>query len=139
MIHFSSGSNSRLLALVCISLMSTVNVLWKVQSFSDNHISPSAFLSSLRKNRKFAIITSPDPQPLAANFRPYTYWQLVLLSGPVAQHLATIFLFLAVFVLIKDHLLDPRLLIWLSVACFLAGYILWKFTNNRHTSLDDSK
>lgn len=102
-------------------------VLWKRQPYPDNHIPLHAFLSSLRKN---------------PNFKPYTYWQLVLLSGPVSQHLATILIFLAVFVRLKEHVLDPRLLIWVSVACFLVGYVVWEsldwFTKTRQRRQADS-
>lgn len=61
-----------------------------------------------------------------ANFRPYTYWPLVLASCPIAQHLATIYIFLAVFVRLKDYSLDPRILVWITVACFIVGYMVWE-------------
>lgn len=61
-----------------------------------------------------------------ANFRPYTYWPLVLLSFAITQHLATIFIFLSVFVQLKESALDPRLLTWISVECFVVGYISWE-------------
>jgi len=86
-------------------------VLWKSQAFPDNYIPPRSFLSSLRKN---------------PNFRPYSYWPLVLLSCAITQHLATIFIFLAIFVRLKEHSLDPRILVWISVGCFLAGYVTWE-------------
>jgi hypothetical protein len=60
-----------------------------------------------------------------ANFKPYTYWSLVSLSCAVTQHLATIFTFISVFVHLKEQLLDPRTLIWLSAGCFVSGYTLW--------------
>jgi len=87
-------------------------VLWKRQlGYSDNYIPKESFLSSLKKN---------------ANFRPYTYWHLVLLSAAISQHLATIFIFIAVFVRLKEDSLDPRLLVWISVGCFLIGYAIWE-------------
>ena len=63
---------------------------------------------------------------LLANFRPYTYWQLVILSCPISQHLASIFVFLAVFMRLQQRLLDPRALVWMSAAVFLAGYMAWE-------------
>ncbi|PFH54492.1 hypothetical protein AMATHDRAFT_134869 [Amanita thiersii Skay4041] len=92
-------------------------VLWKSQQpFPDNFV-PADFLSLLKKN---------------PNFRPYTYSSLVLLSTPITQHLASIFIFLSVFVHLKEQSLDPRTLIWLSVACFILGYLLWSFLNQTH-------
>ncbi|KDQ63737.1 hypothetical protein JAAARDRAFT_115488, partial [Jaapia argillacea MUCL 33604] len=92
-------------------------VLWRSQEYPDNHI-PDSFLSSLRKN---------------ANFRPYTYWSLVLGSCPITQHLATIFIFLAVFVQLRQRTLDPRLLVWISIGGFIAGYMVWEWLDYRQT------
>ncbi|EGN96867.1 hypothetical protein SERLA73DRAFT_170233 [Serpula lacrymans var. lacrymans S7.3] len=86
-------------------------VLWRKQEYPDNYIPQRLFLTSLRKN---------------VNFSPYTYWPLVLLSCAITQHLATIFLFLAVFVRLKERLLDARILLYISMAIFLAGYMLWE-------------
>ncbi|KAJ3894966.1 phosphatidylinositol N-acetylglucosaminyltransferase subunit C [Lentinula edodes] len=86
-------------------------VLWKKQPYPDNYIPEGALDSSLRKN---------------PNFKPYTYWPLVHLSTAIAQHLATIFIFLCVFVRLKDHSLDPRVLIFLSLGCFFLGYLVWE-------------
>ena len=61
-----------------------------------------------------------------ANFKPYTYWQLFLASLPINQHLSSIFIFLAVFVRLKEGTLDPRILVWLSIACFVGGYVTWE-------------
>ncbi|KAI0335283.1 phosphatidylinositol N-acetylglucosaminyltransferase [Cubamyces sp. BRFM 1775] len=85
-------------------------VLWKKKPYPDNYV-PRSFLSSLSRN---------------PNFRPYTYWQLVILSCPISQHLASIFVFLAVFMRLQQRLLDPRALVWMSVAVFLAGYMTWE-------------
>ncbi|KAH7930989.1 phosphatidylinositol N-acetylglucosaminyltransferase [Leucogyrophana mollusca] len=85
--------------------------LWKTQPHPDNYIPPDSFLSSLRKN---------------PNFKPYTYWPLVLLSCAITQHIATIFIFIAVFVRLNERLLDPRVLLWVSAGCFFAGYMLWE-------------
>ncbi|KAJ3814517.1 phosphatidylinositol N-acetylglucosaminyltransferase subunit C [Lentinula lateritia] len=86
-------------------------VLWKKQPYPDNYIPEGALDSSLRKN---------------PNFKPYTYWPLVHLSTAITQHLATIFIFLCVFVRLKDHSLDPRVLIFLSLGCFCLGYLVWE-------------
>ncbi|KAJ6604669.1 phosphatidylinositol N-acetylglucosaminyltransferase [Mycena vulgaris] len=86
-------------------------VLWRRQDHPDNYIAPGSFLSSLRKN---------------ANFRPYTYWPLVALSCAITQHLATIFIFVSVFVQLKENYLDPHILVWISVGCFFAGYLSWE-------------
>jgi len=59
------------------------------------------------------------------NFRPYTYWSLVVLSCSITQHLATIFIFLSVFVRLKENILDPRSLVWLTVILFFIGYATW--------------
>ncbi|KAF9785867.1 phosphatidylinositol N-acetylglucosaminyltransferase [Thelephora terrestris] len=85
-------------------------VLWKRQPFPDNYVPPS-FLSSLRRN---------------SNFRPYSYWKLVSLCYPIAQHICTIFIFLATFVRIKERMLDPRLLVWASIFAFALGYLVWQ-------------
>ncbi|KAG1757552.1 phosphatidylinositol N-acetylglucosaminyltransferase subunit C [Suillus lakei] len=84
-------------------------VLWERQPFPDNYIHPHSFLSSLRRN---------------PNFKPYTYWPLVLLCCAITQHLATIFTFLAVFVRLKERWLDARVLLWVSIVSFFGGYAL---------------
>ncbi|KAK7064218.1 phosphatidylinositol N-acetylglucosaminyltransferase [Favolaschia claudopus] len=86
-------------------------VLWKKQAQPDNYVVPGSFLRSLRRN---------------ANFRPYTYWPLVLLSCTITQHLATIFIFVSVFVRLKQQSLHPPTLIWVSIACFSTGYLFWE-------------
>jgi len=85
-------------------------VLWKRQPFPDNYV-PPCFLSSLRRN---------------SNFQPYSYWKLVSLCYPIAQHICTIFIFLATFVRIKERMLDPRLLVWASIFAFAIGYLVWQ-------------
>lgn len=86
-------------------------VLWERQPFPDNYIHPRSFLSSLRRN---------------PNFKPYTYWPLVLLCCAITQHLATIFTFLAVFVRLKERWLDARVLLWVSIHSFFGGYVLYE-------------
>lgn len=86
-------------------------MLWERQPFPDNYIHPHSFLSSLRRN---------------PNFKPYTYWPLVLLCCAITQHLATIFTFLAVFVRLKERWLDARVLLWVSIASFFGGYALYE-------------
>ncbi|KAJ7783805.1 phosphatidylinositol N-acetylglucosaminyltransferase [Mycena maculata] len=93
-------------------------VLWRRQDRPDNYAPPS-FLSSLRRN---------------ANFRPYTYWPLVLLSCAITQHLATIFIFVSVFVRLKENYLDPHVLVCISVGCFFTGYLSWELLDRTGAS-----
>lgn len=69
-----------------------------------------------------------------ANFKPLTYRYLVRASCAVNQHLATICIFLAVFVKLKESKLDARILVWISVGSFFIGYIIWELL-----SLDDKE
>ncbi|KAF9481414.1 phosphatidylinositol N-acetylglucosaminyltransferase [Pholiota conissans] len=85
-------------------------VLWKHHAYPDNYVPRRSFLASLQRN---------------PNFRPYTYWPLVILSCSITQHLAVIFIFLPVFVRLKEHTLDPRSLVCISVLCFFLGYVFW--------------
>ncbi|KAF8872132.1 phosphatidylinositol N-acetylglucosaminyltransferase subunit C [Gymnopilus junonius] len=85
-------------------------VLWKKQAYADNYVPQGLYPASLQKN---------------PNLRPYTYWPLVVLSCSITQHLAVIFVFLAVFVRLKEETLDPRSLVCLSVFSFFIGYITW--------------
>ncbi|KAF9569598.1 phosphatidylinositol N-acetylglucosaminyltransferase [Agrocybe pediades] len=91
-------------------------VLWKRQPYPDNYVPPSAFLASLRKN---------------PNFRPYSYWPLVVLACSITQHLAIIFIFLAIFVRLKEQSMDPRSLICISVVFFFLGYATWNSLDQR--------
>lgn len=50
----------------------------------------------------------------------------MLLSCAITQHLATIFIFVSVFVRLKENYLDPHTLVWISVCCFLTGYLSWE-------------
>ncbi|PAV22429.1 phosphatidylinositol N-acetylglucosaminyltransferase [Pyrrhoderma noxium] len=85
-------------------------VLWKKQAYPDNYIPPS-FLSSLRRN---------------TNFRPYTYWPLVLASCAISQHISAIFVFLVTFSHLYDESWDPRILVWVSICMFLTGFAIWE-------------
>ncbi|KAJ8584325.1 phosphatidylinositol N-acetylglucosaminyltransferase [Rhizopogon salebrosus TDB-379] len=98
--------------------MSWKKVLWERQPFPDNYIHPRSFLSSLRRN---------------PNFKPYTYWPLVLLCCSITQHLATIFTFLAVFVRLKERWLDSRVLLWVSIISFFGGYALCEILSHSNT------
>ena len=60
------------------------------------------------------------------NFERPHYGRLVIAALPIPQHVATIFVFISVFIRIKEQTLDPRMLIWVVVLAFLIGYILWK-------------
>jgi len=92
-------------------------VLWKTQAYPDNYVPSALFLASLQMN---------------PNFRPYTYWPLVILACAITQHLATTFIFLSVFVRLKEQILDSRTLVSVSIACFFIGYSIW----NAHGPLD---
>ncbi|CAL1695868.1 unnamed protein product [Somion occarium] len=85
-------------------------VLWKKKGYPDNFV-PRSFLASLSRN---------------ANFTPYTYWSLVTASSSIIQHIAVIFVFLSVFVWLKERLIDPRIIIWVSVGGFIVGYLTWE-------------
>ncbi|TFK77082.1 phosphatidylinositol N-acetylglucosaminyltransferase [Pluteus cervinus] len=87
-----------------------VKTLWQKPPHPDNYIHIDHFLSSLRRN---------------PNFRPYSYWPLVLLTFAVTQQLATIFLFLGIFVWLKDQRLDPRTSLFFSILCYASGYAVW--------------
>ena len=50
----------------------------------------------------------------------------MILSCPISQHLASIFAFLAIFMRLRQRLLDPRALVWISAGVFLTGYIIWE-------------
>ncbi|EKM61032.1 uncharacterized protein PHACADRAFT_82029 [Phanerochaete carnosa HHB-10118-sp] len=89
-------------------------VLWKRQPFPDNYV-PKTFLSSLSTN---------------ANFRPYTYGSLVLASCTISLHFSVIFVFLAIFVRLKERTLDPRLLVWISIVSFICFYTLWEIVEH---------
>lgn len=108
--------------------------LWKIQPYPDNYIPERYFLSSLRKNRKcndYCQDLSFD-RLIVANFRPYTYWPLVLASCAITQHLSSIFIFLAVFARLQDHTLDARILVWVTVGCFFGGYFTWELLEWSH-------
>ncbi|KAF9526444.1 phosphatidylinositol N-acetylglucosaminyltransferase subunit C [Crepidotus variabilis] len=97
-------------------------VLWKQQKYPDNYVPPRLFLASLQRN---------------PNFRPYTYWPLVILSCSITQHLATIFIFLSVFVRLKENRLDPRSLVWLTVILFFIGYGTWNALHSQQNGSDN--
>ncbi|CAG8519912.1 15484_t:CDS:10 [Acaulospora colombiana] len=77
-------------------------ILWKRLPFPDNYVSKPHFLASLRKN--------------------------VLASTSVSQHVASIFIFLAIFIRLKENSADPRIIIWLSILLFFVGWISWEIT-----------
>ncbi|TRM66346.1 phosphatidylinositol N-acetylglucosaminyltransferase subunit C [Schizophyllum amplum] len=90
-------------------------VLWKQQPFPDNYVPKGLFLSSLRRN---------------PNFRPYSYWPLVFLSCAITQHLASVAIFVSAFTMLKDRILDPRVLLWVSITGFFLGYLAWEISTH---------
>lgn len=60
------------------------------------------------------------------NFERPHYGRLVIAALAIPQHIATIFVFISVFIRIKEQSLDPRMLIWVVVLAFLIGYIIWE-------------
>lgn len=109
-------------------------VLWKKQAYPDNYIPPS-FLSSLRRNSMYPLSFSSSTYDIriwtlilsfSANFRPYTYWPLVLASCAISQHLSAIFIFLVTFSHLYDESWDPRILVWVSICMFLTGFAIWE-------------
>ena len=60
------------------------------------------------------------------NFERPHYGRLVIAALAIPQHIATIFIFISVFIRIKEQSLDPRMLIWVVVLAFLIGYIFWE-------------
>ncbi|KAG9314375.1 phosphatidylinositol N-acetylglucosaminyltransferase-domain-containing protein [Chiua virens] len=92
-------------------------VLWETSHYPDNFIPPDAFLSALRRN---------------PNFTPYTYWPLVFLCCAITQHIATVFVFLAIFTRLIERTLDARVLLWMSVTCSALGYAIWEILHTSH-------
>jgi len=86
-------------------------VLWERCPYPDNFIPPDSFLSALRRN---------------PNFTPYSYWLLVFMCCAITQHLGTVFIFLAIFVRLKERSIDARVLLWMSVTCSVLGYGMWE-------------
>jgi phosphatidylinositol N-acetylglucosaminyltransferase subunit C len=105
-------------------------VLWRPQPFPDNYVPPT-FLSALSKNRNLPRLCNcfhklTKSPVFIANVLPYWYWPLVLNACTISQHISVIFVFLAVFVRLLDHTLDPRLLVALSTMNFVAGCVIWE-------------
>ena len=82
---------------------------------------PLSFSSSTYDIRIWTLILS-----FSANFRPYTYWPLVLASCAISQHLSAIFIFLVTFSHLYDESWDPRILVWVSICMFLTGFAIWE-------------
>ncbi|KAI0033163.1 phosphatidylinositol N-acetylglucosaminyltransferase subunit C [Vararia minispora EC-137] len=89
-------------------------VLWKEQPYPDNYVPPT-FLSSLVKN---------------SNVQPYTYWELVIGSCAITQHISTISIFLVAFIHLRHQTLDPRLLVFASTALFVTGFLVWEILSS---------
>ncbi|KAF8560371.1 phosphatidylinositol N-acetylglucosaminyltransferase [Imleria badia] len=99
-------------------------VLWERCPYPDNFIPPDSFLSALRRN---------------PNFTPYSYWPLVFMCCAITQHLGTVFVFLAIFVRLKERSIDARVLLWMSVTCSVLGYGIWEILHSSNPRPNRSK
>lgn len=113
-------------------------ILWKNQGFEDNYIHPQFFLESLRKNRKSINVSAhclgENLSCILANFKPYTYSSLVLLTCAITQHISSIFMFLGIFLRLRAGVLHPRGILWFSMGAFCIGYICWSLLSSRQSS-----
>ena len=50
----------------------------------------------------------------------------------ITQHLGTVFVFLAIFVKLKERSIDARVLLWVSVTCSVLGYGTWEILHSSH-------
>lgn len=73
-------------------------------------------------------IQSPNS---VANFKPYTYHSLVLLTCAITQHVSSILIFLGFFLRLRAGSLNPRGLLWSSISAFCIGYSYWSFLSSR--------
>lgn len=100
---------------------------------------------SLPRFARMVSVSEPDIHILIApkaNFTPYTYAPLVLASTSVCQHVANIFIFLSVFLRLKENTSNPRLIVWLAILLFFIGYVSWEvihYTQGIALSRDSSK
>lgn len=62
---------------------------------------------------------------------------MVLASCTISLHLSVIFVFLAIFVRLRERTLDPRLLVWISIMSFVSFYTLWEIVD--HVGSDKSR
>lgn len=74
------------------------------------------------------------PPISVANFKPYTYWSLVTLTCAITQHVSSIFIFLGIFLRLREGSLNPRGLLWSSIGAFCVGYGCWTFLNTRRAT-----
>jgi Phosphatidylinositol N-acetylglucosaminyltransferase len=77
-----------------------------------------------------------------ANVRLHTYEPLIIKTLPITQHISALFLFIAIFILLRGGVLDPRFLVWGCIAGFLVGCIAWErvhFYDNREDFRQRSK
>jgi phosphatidylinositol glycan class C protein len=58
---------------------------------------------------------------MPANVRSYTYWNLVLESGVISQHLSSIVVFIAVFMFLYDNAMGITTLLVTGNALSVAG------------------
>lgn len=61
----------------------------------------------------------------------------MLASCTISLHLSAIFTFVAVFVRLKERMLDPRLLVWICIMSFVCFYTLWELVE--HIRSDTSR
>jgi phosphatidylinositol glycan class C protein len=51
---------------------------------------------------------------------------LITKTLPITQHASMLFLFIAMFILLREEVLDPRFLVWGCIIAFLAGCVAWE-------------
>lgn len=52
----------------------------------------------------------------------------------ITQHVGTVFIFLAIFVRLKERSIDARVLLWMSVTCSVLGYGIWEVLHSSNPS-----
>ncbi|CAG8468491.1 9917_t:CDS:2 [Paraglomus brasilianum] len=84
-------------------------LLWVKQDYPDDYVD-STFLHELRKN---------------VNVRAYDYWEVVMESGVISQHISSIIIFVAVFIYLYFDMLSAEKLIATGTILTAIGYIIW--------------
>ncbi|KAF9578813.1 hypothetical protein BGW38_005219 [Lunasporangiospora selenospora] len=88
-------------------------LLYVKQEYSDNYVDET-FLEELQKN---------------ANVRHYEYWNVVLESTIITQHISSIVIFVAVFIYLFFRILSPHTLITIGTLGTAVGYGFWDWSN----------